>query len=143
MSSHAENVDPPACEFDGKQHVEGAQKEALHGEEVTGEDTMRLGSEELRPARPLATRRGAQVVVAQQATDRAGRHFDSQLDELTANAQAAPPWILSGQAKHQFADSRFERWAAAAGRAPKGPLAAHEFPMPAQESGRGHQKREP
>jgi hypothetical protein len=40
-------VDPPACEFDGKQHVEGAQKEALHGEEVTGEDTMRLGSEEL------------------------------------------------------------------------------------------------
>jgi hypothetical protein len=40
-------VDPSACDLDRKQHGEGAQKEAVHGEEVKGEDALRLGSDEL------------------------------------------------------------------------------------------------
>ena len=51
--------------------------------------------------------------------------------------------FFSGQAQHQFADSRFQRGMAAAGMTPKGPLAAHEFSVPVQESGRGDQQRMP
>jgi len=96
-----------------------------------------------RPGRSLPARRGAQALAAQQSADRGGRHSAAQLDELSPNAQAPPSRILFGHAKHHLDDSRFQRWTAAAGMAPKSPLAAHEFPVPAQESGRGDQKRVP
>ena len=54
----AGEVNAAAAELDEEEHVVTAERERLDGEEVTGERTRRLLTEELAPARPCAPRRG-------------------------------------------------------------------------------------
>jgi hypothetical protein len=44
----------PGPDLNQERHVECAQEHGLHGEEVTGQDSLSLGPQERRPARPLA-----------------------------------------------------------------------------------------
>jgi hypothetical protein len=47
------DVDPTGRELDEEEHVERPEPDRLDGEEVTGDDSFGLGTQELRPVRAI------------------------------------------------------------------------------------------
>jgi hypothetical protein len=52
VSGGTEDMDGPPLHLDHEEHVVAAEKDAVEAEEVSCQDDLRLGAEELRPARP-------------------------------------------------------------------------------------------
>jgi hypothetical protein len=64
------------------QHVQPGQPDRLHREEVTGESSRGLGTQERRPSRPAAPRRWPEPMPAQNSPHRRRRHPDTELAAL-------------------------------------------------------------
>jgi hypothetical protein len=125
-------VDPPRADLDEEQHVERSQERRLHGEEVTGNDTLCLSPEELRPSRSVPSGSRSESMTAEQRADARGPDPDPERAELTLDPHASPPGVLPGQAKDQLTNLGGKRWASDA-LGPKGPLSPDQVPMPAKK----------
>ena len=72
-------LDPPAPELDEHEDVEGAEPGGLDGAEVTGDDAICLGSEELGPGWATAPRGGTESGGPEQGPDRRRAHPEAEL----------------------------------------------------------------
>jgi hypothetical protein len=82
------DVESAKTDLDEEQHVERAQKRALHGEEVTGRDTIGLRAQELRPA-ATSPRSGAEALSCQQSLDRGRPEAKAELAKLPLDPDVA------------------------------------------------------
>ena len=68
---------PPGAMLDGGKDIDLGAVEKVHGEEVQGEDPLRLGSQEPGPARPVPARRRADPGALENLPHRGRRHGDA------------------------------------------------------------------
>jgi hypothetical protein len=54
VPGHPDDPNLPCPDLDQEQHVERALEHSLHGEEITRQDPLSLGPQELGPVRPVA-----------------------------------------------------------------------------------------
>jgi hypothetical protein len=133
----------PGPELDHEEHVELLQGDGVHGEEVRGQDAIGLGTQELRPGRPLP-RNGSESIAAQDPPDRGSRDPDPQLAQLSLDAHAAPPAVLPTEANdelHEFVAKR--RPARSSLCSPPSPFPSGQFPVPTQEGVGGDEEAPP
>ncbi len=79
MSRRCGQVDMPRLQFDGEEHVQGAEPGRLDREEVGGEDPACLAAQELAPGRSSAARRRPNPVSTHKHPDRRRRDPDPEL----------------------------------------------------------------
>src|SRR6266508_657271 len=70
---------------------------------AAGEQAVRLGAQELRPAGADPPRRRPEARPAQHGRDRGGRDSDPELDQLALDAHVAPARVLARQPRDQAA----------------------------------------
>jgi hypothetical protein len=135
----AEDSDPSAAMLDDGQDMHLGAVDQVGDEEVQRQDPLRLGSEELAPARAVPAGRRVDPGVPEDLPDRRRRHRDAEGRELAVDPPVTPRLVLTGQLQHHRSDI-------AAHRRPTGPSAARQarppaaenVTMPAQDRGRGH-----
>src|SRR5665811_1246705 len=133
------HVDPPAAELDEHEDVERPQPGGLDGEEVAGDDPLRLGPEELGPGRSGPSWGRTEPGGPEQEADRRCAHSQAELAKLALDPHAAPAGVLPGHPEDERTDVGIERWPARTTVLAVGPLPAHEFAMP-PEDGRGDEE---
>src|ERR1035437_2732442 len=101
-------VDPPAAELDEREDVERAEPGGLDGEEVTGNDAIRLRPQELGPGRARAPRGRTEPGGSEQGPDRRRSHPDAELAKLAFDSDAAPAGVLPGQPEDERTDLGIE-----------------------------------
>jgi hypothetical protein len=109
VSGDAGQVDPPVIEFDHEQDVQAGQADGLDGEEVAGDGSGGLGTQELGPGWAVAAGCRSEAVAAQDGAYRCCRYPHAALAAFADDAQAAPAGILPGQPQdevHYFAVPR-------------------------------------
>ncbi len=79
VGGHAEQVDDAPFELDDEQHVITAEQNGVDREEVSGQEAVGLGAEELAPAGPNSPGRGSKAVTAEDAGDAALRDVDPEV----------------------------------------------------------------
>src|ERR1039458_8966094 len=79
VGSHAEDVHDAALDLDHEEHVVTTEQHAVDAEEVSCQDDLGLGVEELRPARALAPRSRPERVPAQDRGDARLRNGHAEL----------------------------------------------------------------
>jgi hypothetical protein len=89
-------VDPPAAELDEHQDMERPEPGGLDGEEVAGDDPVRLGPEELGPGWAAAPRGRTESRRPEQGPDRPRGDADAELAKLAFNPHATPSVVLPG-----------------------------------------------
>src|SRR5258708_18522482 len=82
--------------YDGKD-VDLRSVEQAGGEEVQRQDPLRLGPQELGPARSLPAGRGIDAGVLEDLPDRGRRPGDAEPGQLAVDAAVTPPLVLPGQ----------------------------------------------
>src|SRR5436190_8921463 len=127
----AREMDAAAFELDEEEDVEAAQRDRLDGEEIASEHARGLLAQELLTARPRAPRRRPRVRVKQDASDRARRHTQIELQQLASDPRVAPTRVLACEAQNELSHPAIDG-RAACGPPRLRPLATDEFPMPAQ-----------
>ena len=105
MHRRRTHVDPPAAELDEHEDVEGPEPGGLDGEEVAGDDPVRLCPQELGPGRAAPPRGRPRPGRSEQVPDRRRAHAEAELAELTPDPDAAPARVLPGEPQ----DERTER----------------------------------
>ena len=98
MGSDAGQVDPTVIEFDHEQDVQAGQPDGLDGEEIAGERSAGLRTQELRPGWAVAAGCRSEMTTAQNCPYRGSRHRHAELAALADNAHVSPPGILPRQA---------------------------------------------
>jgi hypothetical protein len=86
-------VDCAALELDYEQHIELAETDRVHDEEVGGQDALGLGGDELFPGRSTA-RSWSEPVAAKDPADRARRDADPESAKLALDANTSPAAVL-------------------------------------------------
>jgi hypothetical protein len=100
------------------------------------------GTEEF-PTHCTPSRSGWNPAVMKNAAHRGGGHVAAQLAHLALDPQVATRGIVRGQPDDEIARVR-HRWPAEAATAPeRGPLSAHQLPVPADHGVRPDQQRPP
>jgi len=99
MGSDAGEVHASSVELDEEQDVQRLQPDRLNCEEVGGEDAASLGSQELRPGRPLTAWGRPEPVGMQDPPDGRRPDPDSDLAELALDPDVAPRRVLPGEAQ--------------------------------------------
>jgi len=100
----------------------------------TGDETLRLGMEELGPGRTRSPRRGLDAMALEDRPHAGRRQPDAQRCQLAVDAPVAPGSILPGKAHDQGSGAR--RGGGPPGRPVwVGPLPADEVSVPAQHRG--------
>ena len=82
---------------DHDEHVERAEGEGLHREQVSSPDAGRVVAQKRAPR---LTRRSPERLLTV-AAHGASAHVEAKRTQLTNDADGAPPWILSGDAQDQ------------------------------------------
>lgn len=98
-------MDSPACQLDEEKDVQGLQANRFNREEVAGQDSVSLGSKELRPGRPVPSMGWADPVCSKNPAVGGGVNLDPELLQLTLNADVTPARVLAGKAnneRHRF-----------------------------------------
>ena len=126
-------MDPPAAELDEGQDVQGAQPGRLDGEEVAGDDPLRLGPEEVGPARSGPPRGGTRSRGSEQSPDRRRSDADPELAELASDPDAAPAGVLPRQPEDEFTDLGIDRRPSRPTGPAVGPLAPHQLAVPSEQ----------
>ena len=136
VGSDAGQPDPATFEVDEEQHVEPAETDGVHGEEVAGHHAWRLGAEELDPGRPAASWCGAEVVAAHDGAHRGGRDDQAELGALAFDALVSPAGVVSGQTQHRVDNSgvKTSPFLVLVG---VDPVSGDELAMPAHQRGWG------
>jgi len=139
-AGRAGEMDPPGRELDEEQDVEGLQEHSLDREEVAGQHSPPLRSQELGPGETRPARRGPEASSAQDPPNRARTDPISELAELSLDSHASPSRVLPPEAGDEVDGLGIDR------RSPRssstvGPLPPHELAVPAEESlGRDHER---
>jgi len=89
MIGDTEDVDHPTLELNHEKHIELVETDRVHDEEVSGQDALGLGGEELLPGRSTA-RSWSETVAAKDPADRARGHADSEPAQLALDADTSP-----------------------------------------------------
>src|ERR1017187_9022177 len=133
MIGDPEDVHHSALELDHEQHIELAETDRVHDEEVGGQDAARLGGEELFPGRSTA-RNGSETVAAKDPADRALRDVDLEPAKLTLNADTSPAAVLPAESDDEL-DDLITKWRTSRTSlgSPTFPLASRELPVPAEQ----------
>src|SRR5664280_3793170 len=100
------HMDPPAAKLDEHEDVERAEPDGLDGEEVAGDDALRLGPQELGPGRAGPPRGGPRSRSSEQSPYRRRAHSEAELAELALDPHAAPARVLAGEAEDERTDFR-------------------------------------
>jgi hypothetical protein len=136
------DVDGPGDVLDEEQHTDPFEKHCVDMEQVTGEDPLGLGLQELAPARSRPSGCGIQSGTFEDVPHRAGRNPDTDAGELAADPLIAPSRVLSSQLQHRFPN--VPPGGGAAWTFPSvGPSAGDQIPVPAQERRRRHEEHLP
>src|SRR5664280_2051491 len=143
VSGRRAEVDPPAPELDEHEDVERPEPGGLDGEEVAGDDAIRLGPQELGPGRAGPPRGGPRSRSSEQGPYRRRAHSEAELAELALDPHAAPARVLAGEAEDEGTELGIDRRPAKAARPAVGPLPAYELAVPAEEGCRGDEKGDP
>src|SRR5665647_3555005 len=136
-------MDPPAAELDEHEDVERPEPGGLDGEEVAGDDAIRLGPQELGPGRAGPPRGGPRSRSSEQGPYRRRADSDAELAELALDPHAAPARVLAGEAEDEGTELGIDRRPAKAARPAVGPLPAYELAVPAEEGCRGDEEGDP
>jgi hypothetical protein len=135
-------VDPPRGQLDEEQDVQRLQEHRLDREEVAGQHSPALSSQELAPGRTRPTRRRSHARSAQDASHGARTDPDPKLAELALDPHASPPGVLPTQTQDQISSFAIEgrsTW----GSTRVGPLPPHELAVPAKKRLRRDHERGP
>ena len=124
-------MDPPDAELDEREDLEGPEPGGLDGEEVAGDDPVRLSTEELGPGRTGPPRGRTESLGPEQAPDRRCTHSAAELAELACDPHAAPAGVLPGEAEEEPTDLEMDR-----GPSRATPLAVGDDPDPSPERSR-------
>ncbi len=103
-------VDPPAPEFDEQQDVERPEPGGLDGEEVAGNDPIRMSPEELGPARSGPHRGPNHVARSGAGCGSSSQPPGSRAHGARLGCHAAPARGLPRDAEDEFTDLGIERW---------------------------------
>ena len=96
------------CSIDG-QDVDLGAVEQVGGEEVQRQDPLRLGPQELRPARAVPPGRRVDPGALEDLPDRRRRHRDAEPGELAVDPPVAPGLVLPRQPQHHRPDVAVRR----------------------------------
>jgi hypothetical protein len=116
------------------------ERDGVEVQEVSGEDAVGLGLQELAPGRAGALRGRVDAGVLQDLPDRGRGDRVAQARELDLDPAVAPAAVLSGQPQDQLPDGG--RRAGSARTATRGerPLPGDELAVPGQQRGGGDRK---
>jgi hypothetical protein len=133
MIGDAEDVDDSTLELDHEQHIELAETDRVHDEEVSSQDALGLSGDELFPCRSTA-RSWSEPVASKDPADRACRDADPEPAKLTLNADTTPAAVLPTESDDELDDLISERGTPRASLgSPTFPLASRELPLPAKQ----------
>jgi len=127
-------VDPTGVVVDEEQHVETPEQDGVDREEVTGDQTLRLSLEELRPRWPRPSRCRVDAPTLQDRPDARWGDGDAHAGELAMDAPVAPSRILLGQPDDESDGACGNHWPSRAAMR-VGPASADEISVPAQQRG--------
>ena len=113
VGSDPGQVHPPRIDLDEHEHVEPAEEEGVHGEEVGGQDVRRLRAQEVAPAHAEPPAGGIEPGPGEDAADRGGRDPDVETLKLALDPQVSPAGVLPRQPKDQRDDVGLDRRAPA------------------------------
>jgi hypothetical protein len=133
---HPGRVQPAGAVLDEHQHVQPREQRHLHHQEVTGDNRVRLGSQELPPRRPRPARRRTDARGVQDLPHRGRRDRVPQPRQLALDPPVAPGRVLPRHLDNQRLDRGPSRRSPRL--APTGvvPLAGDEATVPAKDRGR-------
>src|SRR5918994_7740082 len=130
-------------DVDREEHAHRAKQDGLHSEEVERQDPPGLRLQELASGRAVSPWRRPEPTGPQQRADLGRRDPDPELSELTPNPDAPPPRILPSHPQDQLPHLVGDRWPAADGPSPVGPLPSHQLPVPSKKRLRADEERRP
>ncbi len=136
-------MDPPAAELDEGQDVQGAQPGRLDAEEVAGDDPLRLGPEEVGPARSGPPRGGTGSGRPEQAADRRRPDPDPELAQLASDPDAAPAGVLPSEPEDELTDLGIDRRPSRATGPAVRPLPPDQLAVPPEQGRRGDHEGDP
>jgi hypothetical protein len=136
-------MDPAGCHLDREQHIQPAQQDRVHGEEVDGQHAAGLCAEELPPGDRRPPWCGIDAGALQDGPHRAGPDpaLVAEAAQLAVDAAIPPGGVLPSKPQHQRADLRRDARTATAVRV--GPAASDQVAMPAQQRRRLHEHTPP
>ena len=143
MFGDTQDVDLSAGQFDHEEHVKLLEQDGVHGEEVGGQHGAGLGAKELGPCRSTPWHR-SETILTQDPADRTCREADTNLAQLSLDANTAPASVFPTQTndeRNQFGTHRRPTRASLASPSP--PLALGRFSMPSQQGLGGCQEGAP
>jgi len=108
MIGDPHDVDCAALELDYEQHIELAETDRVHDEEVGSQDALGLGGDELFPGRSTA-RSWSETVAAKDPADRACRDADPEPAKLALNANTTPAAVLTAESDDELDELIAER----------------------------------
>ena len=103
VGSDAKDVHPAGGVLDDEEAIQPVQRDGVEVEQVAGEDSARLGSQELWPRGSAPTRRRVDAGAVQDLPDGGGADLVAEADEFAVDASVAPSGVLGGQADDQSA----------------------------------------
>jgi hypothetical protein len=111
--------------------------EQVSGKEVQRQDPVRLGPQELGPARSLPAGRGIDAGVLEDLPDRGRRHGEAESGQFAVDAAVTPRLVLPGKPQHHRPDLSVRCRAPGPALArPAQPPAADDVPAPPQDGAR-------
>src|ERR1019366_6453060 len=91
-----------AVHLDDEPYGEASKEVRVDVEEAGGHDALGLGGEELSPRWALSSGSRWETMAAEHGRHARLRHRDTELLQLTDDAEIAPPGIVLGQAPDQL-----------------------------------------
>ncbi len=123
--------------------IERPEPGGLDGEEVAGDDAIRLRAEELGPSWAGPSWGRPRSGSSEQGPDRRCADANPELPKLPSDPDTAPPGVLPGEPEDERTDRRIDRWPAWPTGAVVGPFPLHELAVPAEEGRRGDEEGDP
>ena len=130
-----EDVHPAGGVLDDEEDIQPAQGDGVEVKQIAGQDSVRLGSQELCPRGSAPTRRRVDAGAVQDLPDGGGADLVAKADEFAVDASVAPGGVLSGQADDQSAHAGGNGGSTGPGRLGR-PAAGEELSVPAQDRAR-------
>jgi hypothetical protein len=93
---HGGDVQPAGVVFDEDQHVDPAEQDRVHGEEVARDDGVRLGGQELLPRRAGASRRRVDAGGSQDLPHGRRRDPVPETGQFALDAAMPPQRVVGG-----------------------------------------------
>src|SRR5262249_29383366 len=98
----AGKVDAARAVLNPEQDIQRPQPDGLDGEEVAGQDPLRLRTDKLGPGRTGSSWRRPKPTLPKQHADRGRTDPDPELAQLALDPDAAPGRVLPRQPQHQL-----------------------------------------